>query len=131
MPPSRHGQSRICAPLRAAIEGRTRRAKYAFGLAKSKTNSMVRDTWQLPSKTLRPGTEIEFVRPGRTGLLVQPHEVLRDLLGLQDLVALEPFGDVGVDRADERAVDRTVDDDVRHVNAERPKLARHALGQRA
>ena len=59
----------------------------------------------------------------------QPDVVLRDHLRFEDGVAVQQVLHIGAVGAGEVAVDGAIHDDMGHVDADRPKLARHGLGE--
>src|SRR6185369_13405973 len=83
------------------------------------------------SPALDPRSQVELEGPGVAWLLVEIPVVLGDVIRIEDpvLVLLRVPGREVV--ADERGVDRSVDDDVRDMDVLRAELARHALGERA
>ena len=61
---------------------------------------------------------------------MEPDVVPSDLVGRENLLARQSLGGVRHEAADEGAVDRAVDDDMRDMHALRPELAREALSKR-
>ena len=83
----------------------------------------------LPSKLLHIRPQIQLVRPGVAGLLVQHPVSIRDVIRVEDAVLRFEGIAVGEQGADELGVDGAVDDGMGDVYAQRPQFARHALGQ--
>ena len=75
--------------------------------------------------------QVELVRPGGAVLPVEEPVGVRDGLGREQAVIALRLDEPRRGRAQALAVDAAVDDDVRHVDALRAELARHALGDRA
>src|SRR5438128_1161620 len=74
-----------------------------------------------PSEFLHPGPQLDLPRPGAAGLMDEMHVAAGDRVGIERAVRtvarVRPV----------RAPDAAVDHDMRHMNALRRKLARHAL----
>src|SRR6185437_10529344 len=82
------------------------------------------------SPRLRPRPQVHLKRPRAAFLAIEPNIVPGDLVGNENGLAHELFGGVRHDGANERSVNRAVDDDMGHMDSLRPKLAGKTLRER-